>query len=811
MGQHVLMECEECTRTFNHRPPCVGDLNGRYRIILRTADAIGLHDGSPQCPFVAGMNEIVQWVRSNQQVNTMGATAEAQHAIRLMREILKAKPGASHRDLGLTQHQESAENFLVTYSGQATSFQRGVFMRPMVNMADHQRYFSEQGLDKDPSQRSQQQRQANSKELGRNVTFRVPAFTPGQFVPYTDFPRYDKPQASNEIVDWAAIAKAYDRSGTLGETWARAGMNQLAAITSGCKNLQDAWSIALNEVVPAHMQKVAPQWKALALEMVGQLVLQVGAIGLTLGFCAVIGGVVGTYAAPGMGTVAGAEAGMQFGAWLVQVVCGAMIIRDVTNLVRGQGAAISNGSQIAFEGQVKPGANQIGEAVGDILVQLISILITELIMRGAHGVAAKLKLRTPKADQLLEEAAAKKKLSEPLKQGGLDQPRPKAKIPEPNKYPRDQMLDEAVRQEYRKAQDLFAKAKAQNDPDLELEALGHYIRANRGLHWSRWMNGHSVVVTDVAHFADESILPALQHMKPEDLVHMLKSQENLELTHDQASFVIETAKAANPGELTEAAVNHDYGSGIGAKDRAAVGMPMSNPHKALTVAQLKELKAIVTKCKENPDQLDTEMKNFVQKYYYEDVKVDVEVTVKGQKKIQPRQAYAPYSDTTGKGRLVKDPKGNLVRIYDDEGDAPPSAQKKRNVSKIAQWWQSCQEENIFRAGETQEGMLRHAVNEAHHNKGKRGLNPAAAEAFHQGLDTCHSKIMGGRPYQGGPQKIFGKLDMYGKDDEKAMIIIAQYILRKYLRNKIHYTEDQVVNCYQLCPAEKNIPLRLEQL
>ena len=826
--------------------------------MLQAKQAIG-NGTLPQCPFIASAPEIMGWVKSTQPVSALGADDWAKRSIEEMRAKLKAKPGASDIELGVSDLRRalqvgSKENFLVVFSSASRPGYDCLFLRPMKNMAEHKQFFEANGLALPPGKRSKNQTQQNTVS-GQRKPHMFPPVTPsgeaqGTFVPWQQIEPTAQHQGVDSFINWDAIQYGYEKSGGKSVGVQVNSPYGLGPVMNGCHNVETAFNNAADpnqqyfgsafaKILAKNGKTVNGSWWPVALQVLGQLGVTVGIMGgaAAVGF---IGGIAAKryFLLPGLSTGQCAVGGASLAIALASKIMDGLFIVDVAKEANAQGENLKSGVQAAWGGNVTQGSAQIAEVLAALVFAVMQAMLLKLaegMAKGAVGFLELLRTRLRKT-RIGDSPAALKWAQEeiPAKQGGIDDGKPRVKIPEPNKHPRNQMLDDAVRQEFQKAQDLFAQAKAQNDGDLELEALGHYIRANRGLQWSKWMNGHSLVVTDVAHFADEAVLPQLRNMTPEELVRTLKSQENLDLTHDQANFVIEMAKAEQPGELTDAAVNHDYASGQGAKDRAAVGMPMSNPHKALSVPQLKDLKATVSQYKNNPEELQLQLKNFVQKNYYEDVKIDLPVTVKGQKKMETFQAYPPYSDTTH-GILVTDPKGNLVRIYDYAGDnggrlvkdpsgnfvrefdakgqaPPPNAQKKRNVSKIAQWWQSLEEENIFRAGETQEGMLRHGVNEQHHNKGKKGVNPVAAEAFHQGLDTCHSKVMGGRPYQGPPQQIFGQLQMYGKDDERAMIIIAQYTFRKYLKAnpKQRYSENQIVNCYQL--SKDKVPeTRLDQL
>lgn len=841
MGLHVLSECEQCCDRFRASggPPCNKDLmTGRFRIVLQTKQAIG-NGMLPQCPFIASAPEIMGWVKSTQPVSALGAEDWAKRSIEEIRAKLKAKPGASDNELGVSDLRRaqigSKDNFLVVFASAARPGYDCLFLRPMKNMSEHKQFFEANGLALPPGQRSKNQTQQNTISDKRKPHM-FPPVTPsgeaqGTFVPWQQVDSTAKQQGVDSFINWDAIQYGYEKAGGKSIGVQVNSPYGLGPVMNGCHNVETAFNNAADpnqqyfgsafaKILAKNGKKPNGSWWPVALQVLGQLGVTVGIMGgaAAVGF---IGGALAKryFLLPGLSTGQCAVGGASLAVAITSKIMDGLFIMDVAREANAQGDNLKAGVQAAWIGNVAQGAAQIAEVLAALVFAVMQAMLLKLAEGiGKGGVALLEFLRNKlRKTRIGDSPAALKWAQEEVhpdaaKQGGINDGRAWVKIPEPNKYPRDQMLDDAVRKEFQQAQDLFAKAKAQNDGDLELEALGHYIRANRGLQWSKWMNGHSLVVTDVAHFADESILPQLRSMSPDDLVRTLKSQENLELTHDQAAFVIKNAIDEHPGELTDAAVNHDYASKEGAKDRAAVGMPMSNPHKALSVPQLKDLKKIVSQYKDDPESLHAELKNFVLKNYYDDLKIDVEVTVKGQKKIEPRQAYAAYSDTTGKGRLVKDPKGDLVRIYDDPADVSPSAKKKASVSKIAQWWQSLEEENIFRAAETQEGMLRHGVREQHHNKGKKGVNPNAAEAFHQGLDTCHSKVMGGRPYQGPPQHIFGQLQMYGKDDEKAMIIIGQYIFRKYLKAtpKQRYSENQVVNCY-LLSTDKIKETRLEQL
>ncbi len=806
---------------------------------MQAKQAIG-NGTLPQCPFIASAPEIMGWVKSTQPVSALGADDWAKRSIEEMRARLKAKPGASDIELGVSDLRRalqvgSKENFLVVFCSPSRPGYDCLFLRPMKNMAEHKQFFEANGLALPPGQRNKNQTQQNTIS-GQRKPHMFPPVTPsgeaqGTFVPWQQIEPTAQHQGVDSFINWDAIQYGYEKSGGKSIGVQVNSPYGVGPVMSGCHSVETAFNNAADpnqqyfgsafaKILAKNGKTVNGSWWPVALQVLGQLGVTVGIMGgaAAVGF---IGGALAKryFLLPGLSTGQCAVGGASLAIAITSKIMDGLFIMDVAKEANAQGDNLKAGVQAAWAGNVTQGSAQIAEVLAALVFAVMQAMLLKLAEGiGRGGVALLEFLRTKlRKTRIGDSPAALKWAQEEIhpdaaKQGGINDGRPRVKIPEPHKYPKDQMLEDAYKQEYQVARDLAAKARAQNDGDLELEALGHYIRANRGLQWSKWMNGHSMVVCDVAHFADEVVLPDLRYMSAKDLKARLKSEENLELSDDQAAFVIQQAQGTSPGELTKAAENHDYNSGLGAKDKAAVGMPMSNPHKALTVDQLKELRRIVGKYQDQPVELQLQLKNFVQKNYYADVKVDVKVMEGGQEKIKPFQAYAPYSDTTG-GTLVKDPQGNLVRVYTDpKHPAPPNAAPKRNVSKIAQWWQSLQEDNIFTAGETQGGMLRHGVWEEHHNKGKRGLNPKPTEAFHQGLDTCHSKVMGGRPYQGPPQHIFGKLEMYGSDNEKAMIIMAQYIFRKYLKASPHqrYSENQIVNCYQL--STEVVPqTRLEQL
>jgi len=841
MGLHVLSECEQCCERFRASggPPCNKDLaTGRYRIVLQAKQVIG-NGMLPQCPFIAGAPEITGWVKSTQPVSALGADDWAKRSIEELRAKLKAKPNASDSELGFSDLRRaqmgSKENFLVVFASASRPGYDCLFLRPLKNMAEHTQFFEANGLALPPGQRNKNQVQQNTIS-GQRKPHMFPPVTPsgeaqGTFVPWQQVESTAQHQGVDSFINWDAIQYGYEKAGGKSIGVQVNSPYGVGPVMNGCRNVETAFNNAADpnqqyfgsafaKILQKNGKTPNGSWWPVALQVLGQLGVTVGIMGgaAAVGF---IGGIAAKryFLLPGLSTGQCAVGGASLAIAITSKIMDGLFIMDVAKEANAQGDNLKAGVQAAWVGNTAQGSAQIAEVLAALVFAVMQAMLLKLaegIAKGGVALLEALRNRLRKT-RIGDSPAALKWAQEEIhpdaaKQGGFNDGRPRVKIPEPHKYPRDQMLEDAVRQEYQVARDLAAKARAQNDGDLELEALGHYIRANRGLQWSKWMNGHSMVVCDVAHFADEVVLPDLKHTSARDLKQMLESEEHLELSESQAQFVIDQANGTSPGQLTEAAVNHDYRPSPGAKNRAAVGMPMSNPHKALTVPQLKELRGIISKYQDQPVELQLQLKNFVDKNFYDDVKVDLEVVEGGQKKVKPFQAYAPYSDTTG-GSLVKDPKGNLVRVYTDpKHPAPPNAVKKRNVSKIAQWWQSLQEDNFFTAGETQEGMLRHGVWEEHHNRGKRGLNPQAAEAFHQGLDTCHSKVMGGRPYQGPPQEIFGKLQMYGSDNEKAMIIIAQYIFRKYLKAspRQRYSENQIVNCYQL--STDVVPqTRLEQL
>jgi hypothetical protein len=811
---------------------------GRYRIVLQAKQAIG-NGMLPQCPFIAGAPEIMGWVKSPQPVSALGAEDWAKRSIEEMRAKLKAKPGASDSELGVSDLRRaqmgSKENFLVVFASASRPGYDCLFLRPLKNMSEHKQFFEANGLALPPDQRSKNQTQQNTIS-GKRKPHMFPPVTPsgeaqGTFVPWQQIEPAAQQQGVDSFINWDAIQYGYEKSGGKSIGVQLNSPYGVGPVMNGCHNVETAFNNAADpnqqyfgsafaKILAKNGKTPNGSWWPVALQVLGQLGVTVGIMGgaAAVGF---IGGALAKryFLLPGLSTGQCAVGGASLAVAITSKIMDGLFIVDVAREANAQGENLKAGVQAAWTGNVTQGSVQIAEVLAALVFAVMQAMLLKLAEGiGRRGVALVEALRNQlRKTRIGDSPAALKWAQEEIhpdaaKQGGFNDGRPTLKIPEPHKYPKDQMLEEAVRKEYQMARDLAARARAQNNGDLELEALGHYIRANRGLQWSKWMNGHSMVVCDVAHFADEVVLPELKHMSANDLKQMLDREEHLELSQSQAQFVIDQANGTSPGQLTAAAMNHDYGPSQGAKNRAAVGMPMSNPHKALSVPQLKELREIIRNYQDQPVELQLQLKNFVDKNFYEDVKVDVDVIEGGQKKTKPFQAYAPYSDTTG-GSLVKDPQGNLVRVYTDPAHpAPPNAVKKRNVSKIAQWWQSLQEDNFVTAGETQEGMLRHGVWEQHHNRGKRGLNPQAVEAFHQGLDTCHSKVMGGRPYQGPPQQIFGKLQMYGSDNEKAMIIIAQYIFRKYLKAnpRQRYSENQIVNCYQL--SKDVVPqTRLEQL
>ena len=592
MGLHVLSECEQCTARCSYNPPCTKDLNGRFRIILHFVTSIG-NGYLPQCPFIAGSQEILHWAKTQQAPQALGANEPATRAITEIRQLLKTKPHANGMDLGIFDFGKSGigsiENQSVRFKGASTSNQDTVFMRPMKNMADHVRWFNDNGLHLPKEQRSKQHLTHNTTAGKRHVTYRPPKMEAGTFVAYKDFPRYDTPPANNnnEIVDWAAIAKAYNHSGTLGETWARAGMTPLAGITTGCGNLQEAWRIALNDVVPAHLHKASGHWAAMGMELITGLVIQVGAIAGAVALGAFLGGLIGTIMAPGPGTAEGAAAGVQVAMWFVNIVCGGMLLRDLYQLKKKDGDGIAAGCQNAFIGNVRQGADQIGAAVADIIVQVISIIVATIIAHGASKI--RMKLRTRRMEEMLikeaeAEAAAKKPSTPPVDN------RP------PSKAPWNRVHDETFQGPIR---EYLGKARVAERRGDGLAALENYIEAERSFTQYRVMRGHAKGVELIVASISDNMLPHIRRLGNTDAIMAFFERDlKIKLDRAEAEAILKLAHKVPSISVK----GHDFG-GVGHKGLARINEGMKFPKQAAPPQIAEELAAALKNLGNEPPEV----------------------------------------------------------------------------------------------------------------------------------------------------------------------------------------------------------------
>jgi hypothetical protein len=826
MGLHVLSECEQCCERFRASggPPCNKDLmTGRFRIVLQPKQSIG-NGMLPQCPFIAGAPEILGWVKSTQPVSSLGAEDWAKRSIEEMRAKLKAKPAASDSELGVSDLRRaqmgSKENFLVVFASASRPGYDCLFLRPLKNMSEHAQFFEANGLALPPGQRSKNQTQQNTISDKRKPHM-FPPVTPsgeakGTFVPWQQVEPTAQHQGVDSFINWDAIQYGYEKSGGKSIGVQVNSPYGLGPVMNGCHNVETAFNNAADpnqqyfgsafaKILAKNGKTPNGSWWPVALQVLGQLGVTVGIMGgaAAVGF---IGGALAKryFLLPGLSTGQCAVGGASLAVALTSKIMDGLFIMDVAKEANAQGDNLKAGVQTAWAGNVAQASGQIAEVLAALVFAVMQAMLLKLGEGiASRGVALLELLRTKLRTTRIGDSPAALKWAQEEIHPKL--PDPPARVAQASERPLFEEWDVPVKEHMNAAREFSQRSKAleNTDPDLalkyRLESLEHYIEANRGLQWQKWMSGHAKVVFELARFEDRTILNEIRGKQPSDVIAMFQ-REGITITEPQARIIIQNAEAVRPGELTKAAMNHDYKwTNPGAKRYSAVSEGMKYPHKALTPKQLEELNDIQMTATDGAD-LEQKVGKWVDKNRLSPVFVDYQG--------KTYRAYAPYS-ANGKGRLITDEKGNSCKIFDDPKDVPPDAVAKNDISPVAKWWAACQGENIERAAETTGGIYTHNVWEPHHNEGNPGLNPNVAELLHGGVDSWHSKIMGGRPYQ-AQQDIDAPVKFFQRDTDadKAPILLGQYATKRYLKSSNpRFDRGKIVNCYQL----STLPTRLEQL
>lgn len=289
--------------------------------------------------------------------------------------------------------------------------------------------------------------------------------------------------------------------------------------------------------------------------------------------------------------------------------------------------------------------------------------------------------------------------------------------------------------------------------------MEHFIQAERSFLWQRGMQGHGMVVEELAIFQDQHIRPLLQGKSGPEIRALFQKEAKLEISAAQAECLAKDAKHITPGEIAKAAREHDFVTGNpGNKDVAFVAEGMKWGHKMMSKVDLNELKEIMSEA--DPAARMQKLKTFAGREHW---------------------VYKP--DGT---RKINPETGQPIRDYGLE----------KSLKKWVDWNTP---ENIARSGQSRAGVDLHNQHHAHHNFGKEGINDIPAEAWHTGLDSFHSKVMKGRDYLDIIEEIFEPLkNLYGSDREKGSILLGQFTTRVYLNSKKgKFTKNQIVNCAQL--------------
>ncbi|HTS48065.1 MAG TPA: hypothetical protein VMH05_08975 [Bryobacteraceae bacterium] len=612
MGLHVLSGCEQCTERFNYNPPCTRDLNGRFRIVLNLASAIG-NGIAPDCPFVASAKEIMGWVKSKESSAQLRAQDWASQAIQEMRGLLASNPNISHAYLGIAEAVQSKEgNFCVFYSGKCTSNRQAVFMRPMTNMANHLQWFNANGLQLPKDKRSKQQAQQNTVSDKRKSTYWPPppstATASGTFVHWDQLQNtvHQPSRSPDDFINWAAVDRGWQNGrGTLGGVYVAASDNQVNAVATGCHNVEIALGNALSReyLLPALKKKMPAHWVPVGLEVATGLVVQVGIMAGAVVIGAGLGAIASYFFAPGITTgafaVAGGTIALAFANYLMQ----GLFLKDIGQAVSEQGKKLEEGIAKAWHAFVE----EASRILADVMAALILAVLVALLMKLAHHAIhlGQTRLRNSKfAKAWSEEEMAKReqefankeiaaaKAHPKLPQGIALDSTARRSLPEFEQGMRG-ILQEAT------AEETLADQAAKGTPaesQHRLNALQKWIQANWIFNWQRSMIGHAKCVEAIVAWISDKILPGIRDLGC-DPARVTKwfAELKVPLDPEEAKFLCVIARRVQSYKVPW----HDY-VGKGNKGMWNIMRGMSFPGVVAPEEFVKALGSILRRARKQP-------------------------------------------------------------------------------------------------------------------------------------------------------------------------------------------------------------------